>query len=93
MTAAPNIFEQIKHLDDDGREYWSSRELSSALGYTDYRNFENVIANAKEACKNSSQTISDHFVDVNEMIKRHEGRICMERDQTRACKIMRGFHG
>jgi DNA-damage-inducible protein D len=28
-----------------------------------------VINKAKEACKNSSHTISDHFVDVNEMVQ------------------------
>jgi DNA-damage-inducible protein D len=68
-----NIFEQIKHLDEDGQEYWSSRELASALGYADYRNFENVIASAMEACKNSSQPVSDHFVEVTEMIKLAKG--------------------
>ena len=73
MTAVNNVFEQIKHLDDDGHEYWSSRELASALGYTDYRNFEKVIANARQACQNSSQTVSDHFVEVNEMVKLGSG--------------------
>ena len=68
-----NIFEQIKHFDEDGQEYWNSRELASALGYVDYRNFENVIDTAKEACKNSSQAVSDHFVEVNEMIKLAKG--------------------
>ena len=68
-----NIFERIKHYDEDGQEYWSSRELADALEYVDYRNFENVIETAKEACKNSSQTVSDHFVDVTEMIKLAKG--------------------
>ena len=73
IMTTTNIFEQIKRLDDDGREYWSSRELAAALGYTDYRNFENVIANAKEACQNNFQTESDHFVEVTEMVKLGSG--------------------
>ncbi len=73
MSMAANAFEQIKRLDEDGHEYWNSRELASALGYADYRNFENVITSAKEACKNSSQTVSDHFVDATEMIKLAKG--------------------
>lgn len=73
MISTNGVFEQIKHLDDDGREYWKSRELASALDYSDYRNFENVMESAKEACKNSSQTVSDHFVDVTEMIDLPKG--------------------
>lgn len=68
-----NKFEQIKHFDEDGREYWSSRELAPVLDYSDYRNFESVIENAKKACKNSSITVSDHFVDVTEMVKLGSG--------------------
>ena len=26
-------FEEIKHIRDDGTEYWSARELASVLGY------------------------------------------------------------
>ena len=73
MNTAVNVFEQIKRLDEDGHEYWSSRELASALGYADYRNFENVITSAMEACKNSSQAVSDHFVEVTEMVKLGSG--------------------
>ena len=68
-----NIFEQIKRFDEDGQEYWNSRELASALGYVDYRNFGKVIESAKEACKNSSQTVLDHFVDLTEMVQLGSG--------------------
>ena len=68
-----NIFERIKRLDDDGREYWSSRQLAAALEYADYRNFENVMESAIEACKNSGQPVPDHFVEVTEMIELAKG--------------------
>lgn len=73
MANINNIFEEIKHFDDEGHEYWSSRELAPVLDYVDYRNFENVIESAKKACENSSQTVSDHFVDDTEMIKLPKG--------------------
>ncbi|NLD05224.1 MAG: DNA damage-inducible protein D [Synergistaceae bacterium] len=66
---AINIFENIKQTDLDGVEFWSSRDLSKALEYSDYRNFEEVIEKAKQACINSHQKIDDHFVDVTEMVE------------------------
>ncbi|MDO8668539.1 MAG: DNA damage-inducible protein D [bacterium] len=64
-----NQFEIIKRIDDNGKEYWSSRDLAGVLEYTDYRNFLGVIEKAKAACENSGEVIHNHFVEVNEMVK------------------------
>ena len=37
-----NIFENIKHIDEYGNEYWYARELSKVLEYRDWRNFLKV---------------------------------------------------
>jgi len=63
-----NIFEIIKRMDDDSKEYWSSREFAKVLEYTDYRNFLTAVNKAKIACKNSDEVINNHFVDVNEKV-------------------------
>lgn len=63
-----SLFESIKQFDENGNEYWTSRTLARILEYTDYRNFLKVIDKAKEACTNSNQQTSDHFVDFNDMI-------------------------
>ena len=36
-------FEDIKHIDENGIEFWYARELSVALEYRDWRNFKKVI--------------------------------------------------
>lgn len=61
-------FEEIKHLDAHGNEFWFARTLAKALDYTDYRNFITVIEKAKKACENSGQVITDHIVEANEMV-------------------------
>ncbi len=66
-------FEQIRRTNDAGNEYWSSRDFAKVLDYSDYRNFEQVIAKARIACFNSGQRIDDHFVDVTEMIELAKG--------------------
>lgn len=63
------IFESIKHINEYGQEFWYARELQKVLEYTEWRNFSNVIDKAKEACKNSQNSVSDHFVNINKTIK------------------------
>lgn len=58
------IFEQIKRLDEYKNEYWTARDLSKVLEYSEYRHFKPVIDRAKEACTNSSNDVSDHFEDI-----------------------------
>lgn len=61
-------FEEFAH-EQDGVEFWLARELQELLGYSDWRNFVNAVDKAKESCKNTKETVSDHFVDVNKMVK------------------------
>ena len=62
------LFEDIKHIDEFGNEYWLARELQNILEYTQWRRFENVINKAKFACENSNIKVDDHFADVGKMV-------------------------
>ena len=62
------IFENIKHIDEYGNEYWLARELKIALDYKEWRKFKGVITKAQEACLNSGISITDHFVGVDKMV-------------------------
>lgn len=62
------LFESIKHVDENGVEYWTSRSLWKILEYTEYRHFLPVIEKAKLACENSGQKVEDHFEDILEMV-------------------------
>jgi len=64
----PLTFEDIKQIDEDGTEFWYARALAKILEYSDFRNFIKVIEKAKKACINSNYVLSDHIVEVNEMV-------------------------
>lgn len=64
-----SLFENIKHVDKNNIEYWTSRSLWKVLEYTEYRHFLPVIDKAKVACENSGQRIEDHFEDILEMVE------------------------
>lgn len=68
MSDQHQLFEQLKHIDENGMEYWSARSISKLLGYSEYRHFQPVITKAKEACINSEHAIEDHFEDVLAMV-------------------------
>ena len=63
------LFEDIKHIDDNGNEYWLARELQMILEYKQWRRFENVINKSKIACNNSNISVDDHFANVGKMVE------------------------
>ena len=63
-------FENIKHIDENGIEFWYARELMPILQYSNWQNFEKIIAKAKTSCENSDISVFEHFIDVNKLSKR-----------------------
>jgi len=61
-------FEGIRHVDDQGNEFWLARQLAAVLDYSQYRHFLPVVERAKEACRNSGQLVEDHIEDVLTMV-------------------------
>ena len=61
-------FESIKHIDENGVEFWYARELMTMLEYSKWGNFVKVIDKAKESCKNSNMDVLDHFANIGKMI-------------------------
>ena len=68
LMISNNMFEDIKHIDEDGNEYWYARELMKVLEYTEWRNFSKVLKQAMIACETSKNSTLDHFVEVNKMV-------------------------
>jgi DNA-damage-inducible protein D len=62
-------FETIKHLDEDGVEFWTARELMPLLGYDHWQKAEDVIGRAARACVNSGQVVDNHFNRSVKMVK------------------------
>ena len=62
------IFEDIKHVDENGNEYWYAREVMPILEYSKWERFSNAIENAKMACEKSGYNINDHFPGVGKMV-------------------------
>ena len=69
LTNSYDMFESIKHIDEEGCEYWLARELQKILEYTEWRKFENVIKKAIVSCENSGMSRLEHFVGFNKTIK------------------------
>lgn len=63
------MFEDIKHVDESGNEYWLARELQKTLEYKEWRKFSGVIDKAKNSCFNSNANLYDHFVDTDKMVE------------------------
>lgn len=62
-------FEDIKHIDENGIEYWYAREIMPVLQYSNWQNFEKIIRKSMVACENSNISVIDHFTDVNKMVQ------------------------
>ena len=61
-------FENIRHTNEYGQEFWYARELQQALEYSQWRRFEETIERSKTACLQSENSIEDHFANVGKMV-------------------------
>ena len=62
-------FEDIKHTDENGVEFWYTRELMPILQYSNWQNFEKIVNKAKISCENSNINVLDHFTDISKMVQ------------------------
>ena len=69
------VFEDIKHIDEYGNEYWLARELQNVLEYKRWDKFCNVINNAKKACENINYKVFEHFSQVGKTSKMPNGGV------------------
>ena len=63
------MFEDIKHVDENGNEYWLARELQKVLDYKEWRKFKGVIDKAINACINSNVELLEHFVGTDKVLE------------------------
>ena len=63
-----NVFDNIKHVNEYGQEFWYARELQPVLEYSQWRYLKEAIERAKTACNNSGQNVADHFAEVRKMV-------------------------
>ena len=63
------IFEDIKHINENGQEFWYARELQKILEYTEYNKFVPAINRAINACEQSGNIVSEHFAHASEMLQ------------------------
>ena len=75
-----NMFESIKHIDEEGCEYWEARELQKILEYSKWENFNKVIRNAIIACENSGNDSKLWFPEVRKPIITGKGKKEMIQD-------------
>lgn len=66
-------FEEIKHVNEHGADFWLARELYPLLGYSTWQKFVGVIEKAMQACENSKQKPSDHFNQTVKLITAGKG--------------------
>ncbi len=73
QTYNEKTFEDIKHINEYGNEYWEARELMQVLDYKKWQKFINVIDAAKIACEKSKNITDYHFTQVGKMIEIAKG--------------------
>lgn len=66
-------FEQIKRKAENGKEYWSARDLSTVLGYSTWQKFNRVLNKALQVAQNRGMDMGEHFNQVVEMVKLGSG--------------------
>ena len=97
MTEKDNIpemrssFDDLRRQDENGNIYWSSRDLSAAMGYSAYWKFQKVIDKAIRAAGEKGMNVDEHFNQAVDMVKIGSGsfrKVSIFRLSKMACMIV-----
>ena len=69
IVEAKKTFDDMKHIDENGNEYWNTRELSKGMGYERYDKFKPVIEKAKTQMENTGINPDDHMSQSGHMVQ------------------------
>ena len=86
-----SMFEEIRRTDEHGAEYWSSRDLCGAMGYSAYWKFQSVLEKAIKAASEKGMNVDEHFNPSVEMLRIGNGacrQVNMFRLSRMACMIV-----
>lgn len=84
-------FDNIRRHDESENEYWSSRDLCAAMGYSAYWKFQKVIDKAIKVAGIKGMNIDEHFNQAVDMVKIGSGsfrKVSIFRLSRMACMII-----
>ena len=84
-------FGNIRRQDEGGNEYWSSRDLCAAMGYSAYWKFQRVIDKAIKVAGEKGMNVDDHFNQAVDMVRIGSGsfrKVNIFRLSRMACMIV-----
>lgn len=84
-------FENLRRKDENGNDYWSSRDLCGAMGYSAYWKFQRVIDKAIKVAVEKGMNVDEHFNQAVDMVKVGNGsfrKVTIFRLSRMACMII-----
>ena len=84
-------FDNLRRQDEGGNEYWSSRDLCAAMGYSAYWKFQRVIDKAIKVAGEKGMKVDDHFNQAVDMVRIGSGsfrKVNIFRLSRMACMIV-----
>ena len=71
----PATLDDLRQVDQSGREFWSARDLMPYAGYSRWENFREAIARAKHSLEAANRDPSDWLREATKPIASGKGRI------------------
>ena len=72
--------ENLRRVSGGGSEYWFAREIQPVLGYSEWRNFNNVVERAAASMRSNEIMPSHHIVETTRLMELGKGAMREERD-------------
>jgi DNA-damage-inducible protein D len=70
---ASSPFDSIRHIDNQGHEFWFARELMPVMDYKSWQKFNKVIDIAVENLETVAERVIDHVNPTDKMVQRPQG--------------------